>query len=304
MRVLVTGGCGFIGSHIVDLLVEANHEVLVVDNLSTGRMENLNKRAKLKVHDITEPGLLEIFQAFRPEAVIHEAAQIDVKTSMEKPEDDAQVNVIGTVKVLECCRKTGVQKIIYASSAAIYGNPITLPVSEEHPKKPMSAYGISKRIPEEYIQLYHRLYGINYTILRYANVYGERQDAHGEGGVVAIFAAQLKKGLGVKIFGDGSQTRDFIYVRDIAKANLLALQSSENWIVNVSRNEASTVNKLLETMQDAFDQKASEIEYLPARKCDIEHSYLDNQLLSKTLNWKPEYSLRDGLQSMADHIFS
>lgn len=304
MRILVTGGCGFIGSHIVDQLVEAHHQVLVVDNLSTGKRVNLNRKARLVVQDITEPGLMSIFEVFQPQVVIHEAAQIDVKTSVEKPDYDAQVNIVGTVNVLECSRKAGVEKVIYASSAAIYGNPVALPVTETHPKEPLSAYGISKRIPEEYIQLYHRLYGLKFTILRYANVYGDRQDAHGEGGVVAIFADCLRSGRDIKIYGDGEQTRDFVYVRDIAKANVLAIHAGDNQIMNVSRNEATSVNSLLTSMEEAFRTSASVVEYLPARECDIDHSYLDHQQLQKALGWTPEFSLREGLQSMAEQLFS
>lgn len=302
MRVLITGGCGFIGSHIVDQLIEANHEVLAVDNLSTGKRENLNDKADLAVQDITKSGLLAIFQEFQPEVVIHEAAQIDVKTSVEEPDFDALVNIVGTVKILECCKKTGVKKIVYASSAAIYGDPIVLPVTEEHPKSPLSAYGISKRIPEEYIHLYHRLYGLDYTILRYANVYGERQDAHGEGGVVAIFSDRLQKGLGVKIFGDGEQTRDFVYVRDIAKANVLAVTGGDNQTMNVSRNEATSVNALLSTMEKAFDCLPVAREHAPARDCDIAHSYLDNQRLEEVFGWTPEYDLEDGLRLMSHSL--
>jgi len=304
MKILVTGGCGFIGSHIVDLLIQDNHEVLVVDNLSTGKRENLNEKARLVVCDITEPGLEAVFHEFHPEVVIHEAAQIDVKTSVEKPDFDAQVNIVGTVNVLECCRAAGVRKIVYASSAAIYGNPMALPITEDHQKEPLSAYGISKRIPEEYIQLYHRLYGLTYTVLRYANVYGERQDAHGEGGVVAIFSDRLKKGQGVNIFGDGEQTRDFVYVRDVAKANVLAVSMGDNQTMNVSRNEATSVNTLLAAMQDAFGANTSDIEYLPVRDCDIEHSYLDHQKMQNVFAWTPEYSLLEGLRSMAAYLIS
>lgn len=304
MKIIVTGGCGFIGSHIVDQLIEANHEVLVVDNLSTGKRENLNEQSRLVVCDITESGLLAIFLEFQPEVVIHEAAQIDVKTSVEKPDFDAQVNIVGTVNVLECCRAAGVRKIVYASSAAIYGNPMALPITEDHQKEPLSAYGISKRIPEDYIQLYHRLYGLTYTVLRYANVYGERQDAHGEGGVVAIFSDRLKKGQGVNIFGDGEQTRDFVYVRDIAKANVLAVSMGDNQTMNVSRNEATSVNTLLAAMQDAFGANTSDVEYLPVRDCDIDHSYLDHQKMKNVFAWTPEYSLLEGLRSMAAYLIS
>ncbi len=304
MKILVTGGCGFIGSHIVDQLIDENHQVLVVDNLSTGSREHLNSRAKLVMQDITEAGLLPIFQHFQPEVVIHEAAQIDVKISVEEPDFDAYVNVVGTVKVLECCRKTGVRKVIYASSAAIYGDPLRLPVDEEHPKNALSFYGISKRIPEDYIKVYHDLCGLDYTILRYANVYGERQNAHGEGGVVAIFSKRLQNGAPIRIFGDGEQIRDFVYVRDIAKANILAIAAGDGETMNVAREEATAVNQLLSAMEEAFGKKAQAVYREPARDCDIVHSYLDHQRMREVFGWTPEFSLQEGLRSMAESLES
>ncbi|MBQ5777331.1 MAG: SDR family oxidoreductase [Oscillospiraceae bacterium] len=291
MKVMVTGGCGFIGSHIVDLLCDAGHTVAVVDNLSTGSLDNLNKNARFYEADIRSDAFREAVRDFSPEVIYHEAAQIDIQKSIRESSFDAEVNVVGTVKVLEAVRDFGVKKLIYASSAAVYGNPEYLPVDENHPKAPMSFYGISKYTPEFYIRTFSALYGFTFTILRYANVFGVRQDPKGEGGVVSIFTDKLLRGETPVIFGDGEQTRDFVYVGDIAGANLAALTAGDGEVINVSTCKSTTVNELVHLMTDGKVKP----EYRDARAGDILHSYLDNSKLKNILGYTPRYSLKEGL---------
>lgn len=233
LKVLVTGGAGFIGSHLVDRLIESGHQVVVVDNLSKGNCIFVHPKAQFILEDITAPRLGGIFKLEQPEVVFHEAAQIDVQTSVRKPQADAQVNIQGTINVLEACINSGVKKVIYASSAAAYGNPQYLGIDEQHPIDPLSPYGISKHTAEHYLKVYHQLHGLKYTVLRYANVYGPRQDIQGEGGVVSIFINKLLRNQSLTIDGSGEQTRDFIYVHDVVRANLASLDYGDNQIVNV-----------------------------------------------------------------------
>ncbi len=296
MKVMVTGGCGFIGSHITDMLCAAGHTVAVCDNLSTGNIDNLNPAAKFYNVDIKDEAFRAAVQEFAPEVIYHEAAQIDIQTSIRNSSFDAETNVVGTVRVLEAVRDFGVKKIIYASSAAVYGNPEYLPVDENHPKAPMSFYGISKFTPEYYIKTFSDLYGFKYTILRYANVFGIRQDPKGEGGVVSIFTDKLLKGETPIIFGDGEQTRDFVYVGDIAGANLAALTKGDNEIINVATCKKTTVNELVGIMD-----KNCKPEYRDARAGDILHSYLDNTKLKEILGYEIRYSLEEGVRLTMDY---
>ncbi|MDR3594815.1 NAD-dependent epimerase/dehydratase family protein [Clostridium sp.] len=301
MKIVVVGGAGFIGSNVVDELIDNNHEVCVIDDLSTGKIDNLNDKARFYKCDITNIDALKlIFQIEKPEIVYHFAAQIDVQTSLKRPGFDANINIVGTINVLECCRKFEVNKIIYPSSAAVYGNPEYLPVDEKHPVEPISFYGISKHTPEHYIKTFCSLYGIKYTIFRYSNVYGMRQDPKGEGGVVSIFIDRFLNNESPIIFGDGEQTRDFIYVKDIAKANLLALNKGDNRIVNVSTNMPVTVNELFETIKKVFNSDVDVI-YKEPRQGDILHSYLDNSLAREFLGWVPEYDFEDGIRENVEY---
>ncbi len=297
MKVLVTGGCGFIGSHIVDGLVALGHTVAVADNLSTGNIANLNPAAKFYEVDIRSAEFRAAVEEFAPEVIYHEAAQIDIQKSIKDSAFDAETNVVGTVKVLEAVRDFGVKKIIYASSAAVYGNPEYLPVDENHPKAPMSFYGISKFTPEYYIKTFSDMYGFKYTILRYANVFGVRQDPKGEGGVVSIFTDKLLRGETPIIFGDGEQTRDFVYVGDIAGANLAALTKGDNEIINVSTCKKTTVNELVDIMSGG----KVKAEYRDARAGDILHSYLDNTKLRTILGYEPQFSLAEGVRLTMDY---
>ncbi|MDU0203710.1 NAD-dependent epimerase/dehydratase family protein [Paenibacillus sp. MAH-36] len=300
MKVLVTGGAGFIASHIVDLLIDLGHSVAILDNFSTGRQENVNAKAEVYKMDILDDRTIDAFLEFKPEIVIHHAAQIDIQSSLKDPAFDATVNIVGTVKLLELCKKANVKKIIYASSAAVYGNPHYLPVDEKHPIRPLSYYGISKHTPEHYIEVFSEQNGLDFTILRYANVYGTRQDPKGEGGVVSIFIDKIIDKYQPTIFGDGEQTRDFIFVKDVARANIAALDKGSKGIYNIGCCKQTSVKELLTLIS-----KASNVEVVPmykeARAGDIIHSFLDYTSAKKDLNWEPQYSLRDGLQETCNY---
>lgn len=295
-KVLVTGGAGFIGSNIVDKLIDEKYYVVVIDNLSTGKIENINKAAVFYGCDITDLERLKIiFRTEEPDYVIHHAAQISVQNSVSNPSNDAKNNILGTLNLLECCREFGVKKIIYASSAAVYGDPEYLPIDEKYSVNPLSPYGISKHTPEHYMEMYAELYGLNYTVLRYSNAYGPRQDPLGEGGVVAIFTNNLLLGKPLVIYGDGKQTRDFIYVEDIAKANIIALSRGDREIYNISTSSQTSVNELSEILNE-INQSVIKPVYLPERHGDIKDSYLSNEKALNQLGWKPEFSLYQGLE--------
>jgi len=300
MEVLVTGGAGFIGSNIVDGLIEEGHEVIVVDNLSSGKKENLNEKAEFYQLDISVQELEKVFEENNITHVIHHAAQIDVQHSIKDPLFDAQNNILGTINLLEMAKEYEVEKIIYASSAAVYGEPDYLPIDEEHPIKAMSPYGISKHTPEHYIKMYNELYDLKYTIFRYANVYGPRQDPKGEGGVVSIFVDKMLAKDRPVIFGDGEQTRDFIHVYDIVKANLLALETGDNILVNISTESRDSVNDLVEYLNLILPYNLEAI-YEEARKGDILHSSLANGMAKELLGWKPDYDFKAGLKQTVEY---
>ncbi|MFB9325195.1 NAD-dependent epimerase/dehydratase family protein [Paenibacillus aurantiacus] len=298
-NVIVTGGAGFIGSHIVDRLIADGHRVLVVDNLSTGDRRNVHPDAEWVELDLLHPNLTDVFRSFRPEVVLHEAASVSVAQSMQRPDKDAANNVTGTIYVLEACRAGGARKLVYASSAAVYGNPVSALLSERHPIRPQSYYGISKYAPEQYIRVAAETSGMDYTILRYSNVYGSRQGARGEGGVVSIFASRLRKDEPCVIFGDGQQTRDFVYVKDVAAANIAALTQGGGRTINVSSCIPTSINQLLRTMCGLMDKPFAP-KYMPGRPGDIRDSLLDNALAATALDWRPTYSLREGLAEMLE----
>lgn len=295
MRVLVTGGCGFIGSHIVDKLLEEKHDVYVIDNLVTGHKGNVLHNIPIMDCDINSDMVDEIFENFKPEAIIHHAAQVSVTNSVNDMLYDETVNIHGTLRLIEAARKHNVKKIIFASTAAVYGNTVTLPIDLNHPTEPMSPYGVSKLSVEYYLKMAQKLFNIEYTILRYSNVYGPRQDANGEGGVIAIFSDCLAQNKAPFIYGDGEQTRDFIYVEDVASANVKALTMGHNEILNVSSGSQISIRELFETMKEASGQKIDAI-YKEERHGDIRNSVLCNEKTKQALNWSPETSLLEGLR--------
>ena len=291
---LVTGGAGFIGSHIVDALVNKNYRVIVVDNLSTGNKENINRKAIFYEQDIRSD-LSEIFIKYNIDYVIHHAAQIDVQKSLNNPSIDSDINITGSINILSYAAKYNVKKVIYASSAAVYGKPDYLGLDEEHSVNPISYYGISKHTPEHYLKVFNELYNLDYTILRYSNAYGIRQEPKGEGGVISIFIDKCLKKEKLTVFGDGEQTRDFIYVDDIVQANLLAINNGDNEIINISCNTKTSINELIEIIRSLLDYSI-DVEYQSVREGDIKDSYLDNTKAKRILSWKPSYDLKTGLK--------
>lgn len=294
MNFLVTGGAGFIGSHIVDQLVNQGHNVLVVDDLSRGRIMNVNPQAKLLKMDLRDQALQKTIPDHKIDYVFHTAAQVDVQASLHQPTHDASVNILGTINLLEGCRRGGVKKVIYSSSAAIYGEPQYLPVDEGHPLNPCSGYGISKMVPERYLAMFWELYGVGYTVLRYSNVYGPRQDSTGEGGVVAIFCSQMLRGETPQIFGDGQQTRDFIYVDDVASANLAAIDAGLTQICNISTGKATSIIDLFQTVANIVGKEIRP-HYQPAKTGDILHSYLSPINAAEHLGWSSKIDIQEGL---------
>ena len=300
MKILVTGGLGFIGSHLVDFLIENGHNVVIVDDLSNGSMDNLNPKAKLYQMDILSPEFDHVFETENFDIVYHLAAQINVQTSVADTVFDARVNIMGTIAVLECVKKHGVKKIVYASSAAVYGEPHYLPVNEKHPTNPVSYYGISKYVPEYYIRTYSDMYHFDYTILRYSNVYGERQCIDGEGGIVSIITNCFINQLALTIYGSGEQTRDFIYVNDIATANLLALDRGSKETFNISTSIYTSVNQLFQMMQSIYGCEIGS-HYADEREGDILNSYLCNQKARDLLGFVPKYTLHQGLENTINY---
>jgi len=295
MKVLVTGGAGFIGSHVVDQLIKEKCQVFIIDNLSTGLQQNIHKEATFIQMDIRSNQLLPLFITEKFDYVIHLAAQTMVHKSLEMPDYDCDINIAGTVNILEACRKTNVKRLIFSSTAAVYGNVTSLPVLETSPTAPTSFYGLSKLTCEKYLALYHQVYGLDYVALRYANVYGERQGDGGEGGVISIFTRKIHQGTPLAIFGDGSQTRDFIYVGDIATANYQALLTmNANNIYNVSTQTETSVTTLIEYMEKVAEKAAIKV-CGPIREGDIYKSFLSNAASRQNLNWNPCMPLLDGL---------
>lgn len=292
-KVMITGGAGFIGSNVAEMLAP-QYELTIVDNLSSGKRANLVPEARFFNVDVTTPEFVATVAEIRPDIIVHLAAQISVARSVVNPLFDLQNNIAGTLNVLEAARKYPVQKVIYASSAAVYGNPQFLPISEDHPVLPLSPYGISKHSAEHYLRFYFENFGVKYTILRFANVYGPKQDAAGEGGVVSIFVRDLNEKNEAQIFGDGEQTRDFIFVKDIAAVILTVFKNGDNEIFNVGSGIRTSVNELFRHIASAMGKESHAL-YLPPRPGDIQDSVFDCLKLTKALSWKPRYDLSAGL---------
>lgn len=299
MKILVTGGCGFIGSRIVSLLVQENYTVHIVDNLSSGKIENVNENTvNIHVMDIRDPKLEDLFNKEKFDVIIHQAAQTSVPYSINNIYYDADVNINGSVHIIDLAKKYKVNKIIFASTAAVYGEPKTLPLKEESETIPLTPYGLSKLTVEKYLEMSCNLYGIDYSILRYSNVFGPKQTSLGEGGVISIFLDKIKLDQPIEIFGDGNQTRDFIFVDDVAKANIAAIER-ENGVYNISRNESTSVNELVSVISDVIGKDIIPL-YKSEREGDIRHSILNNKKAIEKLEWEPKISLLEGLQITYD----
>jgi UDP-glucose 4-epimerase len=298
VRAIVTGGAGFIGSHVVDALVARGDEVTVVDSLVRGSRENVSSGAQLLVRDIREP-LDELFDAVRPEVVFHLAAQIDIRVSVERPVEDAEVNVLATVGILEAARSHGAQVVFASTGGAIYGE-CAEPAREDSPREPLSPYGTAKLAAEEYLRSYNRLYGTRHISLRYGNVYGPRQDPHGEAGVVAIFLGALARGEQAKIFGDGSQTRDYVYVGDVAHATTSAV-AQDSGVFNVGTGRETSVVELYELCARVAGSDTPP-EHAPARLGELQRSFLDPELAASELGFRAMVDLEDGLRATWDWL--
>jgi UDP-glucose 4-epimerase len=292
VRALVTGGAGFIGSNLVDALIERGDTVDVVDNLSSGKRENVNGRARLHVLDIREP-LEELFGELRPDTCFHLAAQADVRVSVERPDYDAEVNVIGTVHVLEAARSVGARVVFSSTGGAIYGE-CEEPAGETSERCPLAPYGTAKLAGEEYLLTYRRLHGMANVVLRFGNVFGPRQDPHGEAGVVAIFLGRLRDGETCLIFGDGKQERDYVYVGDVVAA-ALAAANVEGGIFNVGTGRATSVLELYEICRKVAGAELA-AEHAPARVGELQRSVLDISKAADELGWRPDTSLEEGLR--------
>ena len=304
MKILVTGGAGFIGSHLLQLLQgQQGVEVVVYDNLSSGRREHVPKAIRLVEGDVRDAeGLARLFVSEGFDSVVHLAAQTMVPYSLSHPEEDCQINLLGLINILECCRKYAVKHIVFSSSAAVYGDNLNIPLHEEEKPMPTSAYGITKMASEHYLRMYHDLYGLNTTVLRFANVYGERQGAGGEGGVVSIFCKLLAAGQGVTVFGNGDQTRDFVYAGDIAEALWRGSQLEGHHVINISTQKETSVNQLLAAFKQAVGREFP-VQYAPIREGDIFRSVLANGRCVELLGFCPAMNLQEGVaRTYADYL--
>ena len=292
---LVTGGAGFIGSHLVDRLVQENYRVIIVDDLSTGKLKNLNHDATFHHMSITQPTFPDVLNRERPDLVFHLAAQSSVPRSVKDPILDNEVNVLGTLRLLEASRRAGVEKIIYSSTGgALYGEPEVVPCPDDAPVTPISPYGMSKYMAEQYLEFYSRQYRLNFTTLRYGNVYGPRQDPFGEAGVVAIFISAMLGGKRPRIFGDGNQTRDFVCVDDIVDANIAAIHRGHRKALNIGTGQLTSVNQLIEMLKQIIGFRW-DAEHGPARAGDVYRISLDSSRAEAELAWTPKTDLAEGL---------
>jgi UDP-glucose 4-epimerase len=298
VRAIVTGGAGFIGSHVVDALVARGDEVAVIDSLAHGSKENVSAGAELHVRDIREP-FDDLFDAVRPEVVFHLAAQADVRVSVENPVEDADVNVVGTIRILEGARRHGAQVVFSSTGGAIYGE-CEEPAREDAATEPLSPYGTSKLAAEEYLRSYNRLYGTRHISLRYGNVYGPRQDPHGEAGVVAIFLGALSRGEQAKIFGNGAQTRDYVYVGDVARATTSTV-GQDHGVFNVGTGRETSVVELYELCARVAGSDIS-AEQAPARLGELQRSFLDPTRAATELGFTAMVELEDGLRATWDWV--
>ena len=301
MRITVTGGAGFIGSHLVDRLIEDGHTVQVIDNLYTGNKEFVHSKAQFVELDIRDPNLYSVLEEFRPDYIFHEAAQTEVSTSMSDPMLDCDINLMGLINLLNAAVKLDVKKFLMPSSAAVYGNLDTLPLNEEMLGNPSSFYGLTKLTTEHYLRIYHEAFGLPYICYRYSNVFGPRQGNGGEGGVISIFAKAIVQGSPIIIYGDGKQTRDFIYVDDVVEANILGIQHQVTGIYNVSTGISSSINLLVDEFRN-ISGKDIEVVYDKPRLGDIRDSVLAIDKSEKELLFTAKYNLHDGLMKTYEYF--
>jgi UDP-glucose 4-epimerase len=302
MKVLVTGGAGFIASHVVDAYLDKGLDVVILDDLSRGSTNNLNPKARFYKADIRDyEAMRDIFEKERPDYINHHAAQMDLRRAVFEPAFDAETNIVGSIHLLNLAVEFKSKRIVYASSGgATYGEPVHLPMDEDHPVNPITPYGISKHTVEHYLFNYRVLYGLEYVVLRYGNVYGPRQSSQGEAGVVAIFCEQLLAKETPKIFGNGSKTRDYIYVTDVAQANLRALEEGEGRIFNIAFGLPTTDDEIFSAVCKALDIPRFQPTYTAKRPGEIDHCYLRIDRAKQQLHWTPKISLAEGLQTTAN----
>lgn len=295
MRILLTGGAGFIGSHIADAFIEDGHTVHVLDNLSSGKTTNLNAAATFHKMDVRDPDVADLFESEQFDVLCHHAAQIDVRASVRVPAHDVDVNVCGLLNLMEAGKRNGLKKVILASTGgAIYGEPVSVPQDEQHIARPLSPYGINKLMSEHYLYFYEQTYGISYTALRYANVYGPRQNAHGEAGVVAIFTEAFLDGKQPVIYGDGEQTRDFVYVGDVTEANRSALQQQNSGSFNIGTGIETSINEIYMHLTHSAGTGIP-ARHVPGKPGEQRRSVLDYGHAFRTFGWTPEKTIREGL---------
>jgi len=295
-KFLVTGGAGFIGSHLVDRLIGDGHHVAIVDDLSTGSRENVNPKATFYEVDVRSKDLDAVFDTEKPDHVDHHAAQMDVRRSVREPMFDADVNVLGSINLIENCLRHDVKKMVYISTGgAVYGEPDYLPVDEGHPIRPLCQYGISKHTVEHYLYFYGHTYGMRYTVLRYPNVYGPRQNPFGEAGVNAIFIGKMLRGEVPTIFGDGEQLRDYVYVSDIVEANIAALERGDGQVYNIGSGIGTSVNQIYEKLQQIIGFAAPPV-YSEARTGEIQRTYLESSKAARELGWSVQIGFDEGLR--------
>jgi UDP-glucose 4-epimerase len=295
MKILVTGGAGFIGSHVADAFIEAGHDVLIVDDLSSGRRENINPKARFYEMDIRSPQLAELFKNEKPDVVNHHAAQMNVTYSVAHPRIDAEINVLGMINILGNCIAYGAKRITFASTGgAIYGSPKELPATEATHPEPLSPYAVSKLSGEEYVKLYSRIHGLPFVILRYTNVFGPRQIPHGECGVCAVLTELMLEGRQPTLYGFGEPVRDYVYVGDVARANLHALDKGEGRHINICSGKGTTVFEIFNALKTAIGFNAEPV-LKPLRPGEVDKMYAANNLAAEVLGWQPQVTLQDGL---------
>jgi UDP-glucose 4-epimerase len=296
MKILLTGGAGFIGSNVADRYLELGHEVIIIDSLVTGKRENIPVGAKFYELDVCDQEIADIFKKEKPDILNHHAAQMDVRKSVADPVYDAQINVLGGLNLLQNCMEYGVKKVIFSSTGgAIYGEQDYFPADESHPLRPLSPYGITKLTTEKYLYFYQDTYGLSYSILRYANVYGPRQNPHGEAGVVAIFSEKILEGEQPVINGDGLQTRDYVFINDVVKANELVLDKGQNMIYNIGTGIETDVNQLFQMIVKYSGKEIPE-KHGAAKPGEQKRSVLNAGLIGSELGWQPRFGLEEGIE--------